>query len=94
MSLNIDVQEAFKYKDVREPTLSKSYKKNLTFLHSKWVTFGGGFYGLIALLTFVVIELTQITQFWLSVEGWSDITALFSCKYAYCDVDRLYYEYG
>lgn len=42
------------------------------------MTFGGGFYGLVALLTFVVIELTQITQFWLGVESWGDITALFS----------------
>lgn len=78
LSLDVDIEHAFNTHKNKGATLSKQHKKELTFLHSKWVTFGGGFYGLIAVLTFVVIELTQITQFWLGVEGWNDISALFT----------------
>jgi len=78
LSTDVELKHAFKHHDDQQSTLSKKHKKSLLFLHSKWVTFGGGFYGLIALLTFIVIELLQITNFWLNVEGWHDITALFS----------------
>ncbi len=78
LSTEVELKYAFKNPDAQQSTLSKKHKKNLVFLHSKWVTFGGGFYGLIALLTFIVIELLQIINFWLSVEGWHDITALFT----------------
>jgi len=46
--------------------------------------FGGGFYGLIALLTFIIIELTQVVNFLFSITGWQNTIVLFSfaAKYA------------
>jgi len=78
LSTDIEIKHAFKNQDDESSTLSKKHKKSLLFLHSKWVTFGGGFYGLIALATFVVIEVTQIVNFWRGVRSFSDITDLFS----------------
>ena len=49
--------------------LSKKHKKQLQFLHSKWLTFGGGFYGLVALLTFMYIEIEQMVQWLLKATG-------------------------
>lgn len=77
LSTDVEFKDAFKKHNREHSTLSKQHKKNLLFLHSKWVTFGGGFYGLIALLTFIVIELKQIVGFWFNVTGWHDITNLF-----------------
>jgi len=78
LSTDIEIKHAFKNKNDAHSTLSKKHKKSLLFLHSKWATFGGGFYGLIALITFVVIELTQIINFWLGVRSLNDIFDLFS----------------
>jgi hypothetical protein len=79
LSTDIELKDAFKKKNNNaQSSLSRKHKKDLLFLHSKWVTFGGGFYGLIALLTFIVIELTQVVNFLFSITGWHDITALFS----------------
>jgi len=80
LSTDVEIQDAFKKKNKIETKLSGKNKKELVFLHSKWITFGGGFYGLIALLTFIVIELLQILNFWLGVTGWHDIFALFSIE--------------
>ena len=78
LSTDVEFKHAFKKKGQAQSTLSKKHKKDLLFLHSKWVTFGGGFYGLVALLTFMVIELLQIVNFLMSVNSLQDITALFS----------------
>lgn len=78
LSTDVEFKHAFKKEHQQHSTLSKEHKKNLQFFHSKWVTFGGGFYGLIALLTFMVIELLQIVNYWLSVTSWQDVTALFT----------------
>jgi len=78
LSTDVSFKHAFKNKNGAQTKLSKKHKKSLLFLHSKWVTFGGGFYGLIALLTFVVIELLQIVNFLISIRSVQDITALFS----------------
>jgi hypothetical protein len=80
LSTDVEFRHAFKKQNKAHSTLSKKHKKNLLFLHSKWVTFGGGFYGLIALLTFIVIELLQIVNFWLNVSSWQDISALFTIQ--------------
>ncbi|MEM7019034.1 MAG: hypothetical protein AAF512_17040 [Pseudomonadota bacterium] len=40
-----------------------------TILHSKWTEFGGGFYGLMALITFIVIEGKQIYTFLAAATG-------------------------
>ena len=44
-------------------------------LHNKWVAFGGGFYGLVGLLTYARVELGEIRDFVLQFEG---IGAFFS----------------
>ena len=78
LSTDVELKDAFKKKNNSQSSLSRKHKKDLLFLHSKWVTFGGGFYGLIALLTFIIIELTQVVNFLFSITGWQDIVALFS----------------
>mgnify|MGYP000011006697 CR=1 FL=1 len=78
LSTDVAFKHAFKKNNEAQTKLSKKHKKSLLFLHSKWVTFGGGFYGLIALLTFVVIELLQIVNFLMSIRSFQEITALFS----------------
>jgi hypothetical protein len=78
LSTDIELKDVFKKNSTSGSSLSRKHKKELLFLHSKWVTFGGGFYGLIALLTFIVIELTQVFNFLFSITGWQSITALFS----------------
>jgi len=78
LSLDVEIKHAFKEQDVEYSSLSKKHKKKLKFMHSKWVAFGGGYYGLIALITFVVIELTQVVEFLLSVTGWQDFANLLS----------------
>ena len=78
LSSDVSIRNAFKSKDNPSSQLSKKNKKNLLFFHSKWVTFGGGFYGLIAVLTFLIIEILQIFNFWINVSSWKDVTDLFS----------------
>jgi hypothetical protein len=63
LTSDVNIRDAFKDKKNPDKKLSKANKKSLLFLHSKWMTFGGGFYGLVALLTFIYIELAQTVQF-------------------------------
>ena len=37
--------------------------KKLNPVHHKWMKFGGGFYGVVALMTFVIVELGEIASF-------------------------------
>ena len=69
LASGIAIQDDFKDKKNLDKKLSKTNKKNLLFLHSKWVTFGGGFYGLVSLLTFIYIELEQTLQFLINATG-------------------------
>lgn len=43
--------------------------RSLGLVHSKWVSFGGGFYGLAALITFIAIEAGEIISFLASATG-------------------------
>ena len=76
LSPEIKMAQAFSKKKHPDGKLSKKHKKGLAFLHSKWVTFGGGYYGLLALITFVYIELEQITMFLIQVTGIQDFIDL------------------
>jgi hypothetical protein len=38
-------------------------------VHGKWVAFGGGFYGVVALLTYVIIEFGELRDFFLGFES-------------------------
>jgi hypothetical protein len=37
--------------------------KNMSLAHKKWFSFGGGFYGVVALVTYIVVELFEIRDF-------------------------------
>ncbi|NQY65671.1 MAG: hypothetical protein HRT38_18620 [Alteromonadaceae bacterium] len=50
----------------------------MLFLHYKWITFGGGYYGLVSLLTFIYIELEQCILFVLNATGLQSYLDLFS----------------
>jgi len=43
--------------------------KRLNPVHNKWLTFGGGFYGVVALLTYAVVELGEIRDFVARYDG-------------------------
>ena len=47
----------------------KAELKKVSFLHSKWVSFGGGFYGLTALATFIFIETLEVVNFLKAATG-------------------------
>ena len=49
--------------------VAKAELKKVSFLHSKWVSFGGGFYGLTALATFLFIETLEVVNFLKAATG-------------------------
>jgi hypothetical protein len=51
-------------KDLKQDKLTMQ-----NILMSKWVAFGGGFYGLMAVLTYVVVEFNEIVDFLTSESG-------------------------
>lgn len=54
---------------------SESKKNRSDFLHSRWMKFGGGFYGLVTLWTFACIEVTEVAGF---VQNFPGFAALFA----------------
>ena len=76
LTSDVNIRDVFKDKKNPDRKLSKNNKKNLLFLHSKWITFGGGFYGLLSLLTFIYIELEQTVQFLIHATGWQSFVNL------------------
>jgi hypothetical protein len=46
-------------------------------VHSKWLAFGGGFYGVVGLLTYGVVELKELRDFFLGFESLSALFAQF-----------------
>jgi hypothetical protein len=44
-------------------------------VHNKWLRFGGGFYGVVGLLTYAVVELGEIRDFFVQFDG---LTSLIS----------------
>ena len=46
-------------------------------VHGKWVAFGGGFYGVVAVLTYVVVEFGELRDFFLGFESFSALLAQF-----------------
>ncbi len=47
----------------------KSLRMEGDAVHRKWLKFGGGFYGVVALLTYAVVELGEIRDFILQLGG-------------------------
>ena len=56
-------------KEVKRQTKDKEAKLKADRVHSKWLAFGGGFYGVVGLLTYAVVELGEIRDFFLQFEG-------------------------
>jgi hypothetical protein len=54
---------------VKRLSKDKAGKKNRDPLHNKWLAFGGGFYGVVGLLTYVVVELGEIRDFFMQFES-------------------------
>jgi len=46
-------------------------KANINMVQDKWMRFGGGFYGLAALWTFVIVEISDIFNFIVHNPGWA-----------------------
>lgn len=46
-------------------------------VHRKWLAFGGGFYGIVALLTYVVVEFGELRDFFLNFESLGALLAQF-----------------
>ena len=47
----------------------KGEKDDRSLIQKKWAKFGGGFYGVVAFFTYIVIELTEITNMILNIGG-------------------------
>jgi hypothetical protein len=52
-----------------EAELFETQHSAMNPVHKKWLAFGGGFYGVISLLTYVVIELDEIRDFFVQFHG-------------------------
>jgi len=62
-------------KEVKRLVKDKELKKRGDPVHKKWLAFGGGFYGLVGLLTYALVELGEIRDFFAQFES---ISALIS----------------
>ncbi|MFT6094557.1 MAG: hypothetical protein ACJA2Q_002462 [Pseudohongiellaceae bacterium] len=81
---NGDIDREADQKSTKEQlkSLGKSFKKEkklsgqsqAAYVYGRWAAFGGGFYGLAALWTFLVIEVSQTIRF---VFGFPDFAELF-----------------
>lgn len=56
----------------------KEGKKSGDPVHRKWLALGGGFYGVVALLTLIYIELTDILGFIRNFDGFASLAELLS----------------
>jgi hypothetical protein len=56
-------------KEVKRQKKDKENKAKGDLVHNKWLAFGGGFYGLVGLLTYVVVELGEIRDFFMQFES-------------------------
>lgn len=55
----------------------ESKKEPRDLLHKKWAKFGGGFYGVVAFFTYIVIEVTEISTMIINLGGlWGFIKQL------------------
>lgn len=78
-----DVDRKADQKSTKEQlkSLGKSFKKDkklasqsqAAYVYGRWAAFGGGFYGLTALWTFVVIEVSQTIQFIFRFPGFAKL---------------------
>jgi hypothetical protein len=56
---------------------TKTEKDNRSLVHKNWARFGGGFYGIVAFFTYIVIEITEISTMIINLGGlWAFIQQL------------------
>jgi hypothetical protein len=60
-------------KAVKKRNKDKELKKEGDAVHRKWLAFGGGYYGVVALLTYAVVELGEIRDFITQFGGIADL---------------------
>lgn len=60
-TLGLEIESAIKSSDPeqKKPTARKT---SSDYIHKKWMSFGGGFYGIVALFTWLVIEFNEIAE--------------------------------
>lgn len=64
--------------EVKRLAKDKEAKKEGDPVHRKWLALGGGFYGVVAMLTLVYIELNEVLDFITGFEGIDAFMELFS----------------
>lgn len=68
-------------KEIKSQSKDKNRKKQADLVHRKWLTMGGGFYGVVAVLTLLWIELREIVDFITGFEGFGTLASLFSISF-------------
>ena len=65
-------------KEVKKLAKDKESKLRSDPVHKKWLSMGGGFYGVVAVLTWLFVELGEILDFITSFDGLSGLVDNFS----------------
>lgn len=65
-------------KEVKRLAKDKEAKLKSDPVHKKWLSMGGGFYGVVAVLTWLFVELREILDFITSFDGISGLVDSFS----------------
>lgn len=65
-------------KEVKKMAKDKESKLKSDPVHKKWLSMGGGFYGVVAVLTWLFVELREILDFITSFDGISGLMENFS----------------
>lgn len=65
-------------KAIKSQSKDKQRKKQADLVHRKWLTMGGGFYGVVAVLTLLWIEAWEIIDFITGFDGFGTMAELFS----------------
>ena len=60
-------------KEVKRLAKDKEGKKAGDPVHRKWLAMGGGFYGVVAVLTLVYIEVVDILDFFAGLDGFGNL---------------------
>lgn len=56
----------------------KQAKENGNFLYKKWLKFGGGYYGIVALMTYALVEMKEVQTFFANFESISHFISTIS----------------
>ena len=64
-----EVEKGFRQYSKNKKNSDKNDERRLNPVHNKWLKFGGGFYGIVALLTYAVVELGEIRDFIARYDG-------------------------